>query len=137
VILIDTNVLSQPTRPHGSDIVIRWIDSHFNDLLVPTLVVSELLFGAHRLADLEQRTRLHLAHEALLIRFAGRFVDFDLAAARLHGQLSGEAARMGRTLSPSDSMLAAIALTRGLRVATRNVQHFAPTGVAVVNPWES
>lgn len=39
-----------------------------------------------------------------------------------------------RETSP-DLLIAAIALRHGLTVATRNVRDFAPTGVAVVNPW--
>jgi toxin FitB len=35
-----------------------------------------------------------------------------------------------------DLLIAATALERGLIVATRNVRHFAPTGVAVENPFE-
>jgi predicted nucleic acid-binding protein len=135
VILIDTNVFSQPTRQNGHRGVIRWIDEHFDDLLVPTLAVSELLFGGYRLPEGKERDRLMLAHEAILLRFAGKFVDFDLPAAKLHGALAGEAARVGRTLAPSDSLIASIALTRGLAVATRNRKHFEPVGVNVIDPW--
>ncbi|MBP2357521.1 putative nucleic acid-binding protein [Kribbella aluminosa] len=33
-------------------------------------------------------------------------------------------------------MIAAIALSHGVQVATRNVAHFAGFGVEVVNPWD-
>jgi len=36
----------------------------------------------------------------------------------------------------SDLLIAATALEHGLTVATRNIRHFAPAGVAVENPFE-
>ncbi|WP_460018351.1 hypothetical protein [Magnetospira thiophila] len=35
----------------------------------------------------------------------------------------------------ADLMIAATALEHGLAVVTRNVRHFEPTGVPVVNPF--
>jgi predicted nucleic acid-binding protein len=50
---------------------------------------------------------------------------------RRWGRLSG---RLGR--DDIDLLIAATALEHGLTVATRNVRHFIPTGVAVENPFE-
>jgi hypothetical protein len=36
----------------------------------------------------------------------------------------------------ADLLIAATAITHGLQVATRNIRHFAPTGVEVINPFE-
>ena len=36
-----------------------------------------------------------------------------------------------------DALIAATALVHGIRVVTRNVDYLKPTGVAVVNPWQS
>jgi hypothetical protein len=51
--------------------------------------------------------------------------------ARRWGVLS---ARLGH--SGSDLLIAATALEHGLTVATRDVRHFLPTGVAVENPFD-
>ena len=137
MILVDTNVLSQLIRADGNARAVAWIDLNFSALFVPTIAVSELMFGAYKLIDDRQRGLLVAAIEALIERFGRRFTSFDLAAAEVHGRLTGEAVRNGRTLSASDSVIAAMALARGCAVATRNVRHFGPAGVRVINPWEA
>ena len=133
--LVDTNVLSQVTRPNGDPKVIDWIGANFDRLMIPSLVASELLYGAHKQADRRQRERLIAATETLLRRCEGKIVAFEAADAMLHGRLSGEAARAGGTRPASDSMIAAMAVIRELPVATRNVRHFAGLGLTIVDPW--
>lgn len=60
-----------------------------------------------------------------------RILPVTPAIARRWGSLS---ARIGN--DSADLLIAATAITHGLQVATRNVRHFAPTGVEVVNPFE-
>ena len=50
--------------------------------------------------------------------------------ARRRGLLSAEIGHDG-----ADLLIAATALERGLTVVTRNLRHFTPTGVAIINPW--
>lgn len=133
--LIDTNVLSQLTRPRGDAGVIEWIGDNFDRLSVPSPVVSELVFGAHRQADPVQRGRLISVTYALLERCRGKIIAFDDGDAELHGRLTGDAVRLGRTLPASDAMVAAMALLRDMPVVTRNVRHFSPIGVMVIDPW--
>jgi predicted nucleic acid-binding protein len=42
---------------------------------------------------------------------------------------------MGEAAGPLDKQIAATALMYGLTVVTRNVAHYDPTGVAVLNPF--
>jgi predicted nucleic acid-binding protein len=69
--------------------------------------------------------------DRLLAGYAERLLPFDLAAARRWGELSARTGHGG-----ADLQIAATALARGLTVATRNGPHFAPTGVALVNPFD-
>ena len=55
----------------------------------------------------------------------------DVGVARRWGQLSAAIGHEG-----ADLLIAATALERGLRVVTRNLRHFEPTGVAIINPWQ-
>ena len=61
--------------------------------------------------------------------YGDRILPVDVATARRWGQLS---AVLGH--ESADILIAATALEHGLTVATRNVRHFEPTGVAVVDP---
>ena len=137
MILADTSVLSQLTRPDGAARVAWWIDANLAELHIPTFVVSELLFGAWRLRDPVQRDGLMRRTEYLLSRFDGRVLAFDIAAARVHARIAGECQRAGKMLAAVDGRIAAIALVHGAAIATRNTVDFAPAGVALINPWEA
>lgn len=69
--------------------------------------------------------------ERTCLQFADRIVPFGVDAARVWGRLSAEIGHGG-----ADLQIAATALEHGLTVATRNLAHFIPTGVTVVNPFD-
>ena len=62
--------------------------------------------------------------------FRDRILPVDTAVAQCCARLHVPAPRPDR-----DALIAATALVHGLTVVTRNVEDFAPTGVAIVNPW--
>lgn len=64
--------------------------------------------------------------------FAGRILAIDTAVAQ-----RGAALYIPNPRSDRDALIAAVALVHGMTVVTRNVSHFQPLGVAVVNPWQS
>lgn len=68
----------------------------------------------------------------VLPTFAGRILAIDTAVAQ-----RGAAFHVPNPRSDHDALIAATALVHGLTVVTRNVNHFQPLGVAVVNPWQS
>jgi hypothetical protein len=137
MILGDTNLFSQLTRAAGDKPAVDWLDARGDDLWMPAIVVAELLSGGHRHHDPAQRSRLLARTDALLARMMGRVLPYEDADARRHGELAGNLARQGVALSVPDGMIAAMGLTRGATVATRNTKDFERTGVQVVNPWTS
>jgi len=68
--------------------------------------------------------------------FATRVFDFDGIAAEVYGELVAARERSGRPLEGFDGLIAAIAKSRGLPLATRNLADFADCGVALINPWQ-
>lgn len=66
----------------------------------------------------------------VLPAFAGRVLAYDLAAARTFARY-----RVPEHAPADDAVIAAVAEVNGLTVATRNVQHFEPLGITVVDPW--
>ena len=66
----------------------------------------------------------------LLTMYGDRVLSLDVPAAQRWGRLS---ASLG--YDSVDLMIAATALEYGLTVVTRNVKHFEPTGVPVLNPF--
>ena len=68
--------------------------------------------------------------DSVLVLYRERILAVDLSTARRWGGLSGALGHEG-----ADLLIAATALEHGLTVVTRNVRHFEPTGVPVLNPF--
>lgn len=135
MILADTNVLSQPLRLNGEPKVIAWIDAHSDELYIPVHAISELVYGIELVEDWDRKIRLTNALAALRLRFEDRYVPFDTAAADAHGWLQARMHRSGGKLPEIDSQIAAIAISRGATIATRNTKDFARAGVELIDPW--
>jgi toxin FitB len=68
----------------------------------------------------------------VLTSFSGRILAIDTAIAQRCAALHVPDPRSDR-----DALIAATALVHGMTVVTRNMAHYQPTGVALLNPWQS
>lgn len=137
MILLDTNVISQPLRANGSAKVNHWIQSNFEQVGIPVLAISEIVYGIELIDDWERRIQLTNAMAVMRQRFDDRFVPFDTAAAEAHGWLRARMKRAGAVLPEIDSQIAAIAISRNAKLATRNAKDFERTGVELIDPWQA
>ena len=135
MILLDTNVVSQPLRANGSTKVNDWIRANFDQVGIPVLAISELVYGVELIEDWERRVQMTNALAVMRPRFDDRLVPFDLAAAEAHGWLKARMRRAGTVLPEIDSQIAAMAISRNAKVATRNTKDFERTGVELIDPW--
>ncbi len=138
MIILDTNVVSEPMRPAPDERVLRWLAAQDASTLFLTAVTeAELRTGLALLPAGKRREALTAALEAVLTQdFAGRVLPFEGgAAARAYAAIQAERREAGRPIAMADAMIGAIARSRGMRVATRNTGDFAGTGVELVNPW--
>jgi predicted nucleic acid-binding protein len=137
MILVDTNVVSEPLRPRGDPRVPDWLDRQIpRTLYISTISVAEILFGVRSLPAGKRRAALATAIEREVQRlFAGRVVPFDLAAARAYAALMSGARAKGATISILDGQIAAIAAANGFDVATRDEAPFRTAGLKTINPW--
>lgn len=136
MILLDTNVLSELTRPRPSPRVVAWLDANEPLLGVPTIVVAELRYGIARMPAGRRKSSLLQFWRMTCDRFRGRIFSFDERAAEVYGDVAARAERGGARLNVADGQIAAIALVQGMRVATRDVGDFEASGVPLVNPWD-
>lgn len=136
MIIVDTNVLSQPLRGDGERRVIDWLDANDRQVRIPAQAVAELVYGYEKLDFGRRRTDLHDSVFALLTRYRDRIVPFDRAAAEAHGWLFAKLENEGKMLPFFDSQIAAIAISRGAAIATRNRKDFERTGVDLIDPWQ-
>ena len=138
MIILDTNVISEPLRQHPDPAVIRWLDAQHPETLYLTAVnLSELLIGIALLPSGKRKRGMELAAQSLQVKlFAGRFLSFDREAAIAFSLLGSRAAAKGYPLSVADCQIAAIAAAHGFAVATRDTAPFIAAGVSVINPWD-
>ena len=68
--------------------------------------------------------------------FGDRIFDFDAAAAEVFGDVVATRERAGRRLEGFEGLIAAIAKSRGLPLATRYVADFADCGITLICPWQ-
>jgi hypothetical protein len=139
MIVLDTNVISEPLKPRADPRVIRWLDGQEPETLYLTATtLSEILIGIALLPAGKRKRGMELAMQTLLTKlFAGRFLSFDREAAIAFALLGSHAAAKGYSISVADCQIAAIAAVHGFTVATRDTAPFVAAGVAVINPWVS
>ena len=137
MILLDTNVVSEPLKSKPSPRVIEWLDRQAaGTLYLSAISYAELRFGVLRIADGKRRNELAVKVNQVLDLFRDRMLIFDVEAAEHLAQILAVTEKLGRKIPAPDAYLAAIARARGFAVATRDVEHFRDTRVTVINPWE-
>jgi toxin FitB len=132
--LLDTDVLSQPTKKTPNPQVVRWIDEVAEeDLFLSVVSLQETQTGidlmpfGRRRRDLEAWLR-----QAVAIRFAGRILPIDDLVALDCGHLVATAKKAGHTPGLGDVFLAATARVHGLQLATLNRKHYTWFDVKLV-----
>lgn len=136
MILLDTNVVLEPLKPRPDPAVVRWLNAQRPDqLYLPSIVVAELCYGLAVLPSGRRKDGKRAAVEQAVARFADRILAFDLAAAAEYGAVMAAARAAGTPLPVLDGQIAAIARVHGGHLATRNVKHFEPAGIPLVDPW--
>jgi len=137
MILLDTNVMSEPLRQAPEPKVIDWIDAQPMDtLFLSAITVAELRSGVAMLPAGKRRSGLQEALEKRVMPlFAGRVLSFDLACTQAYAALMAKARATGLAIAAADAFIASIAMTHGFTVATRDTRPFTGAGVSVINPW--
>lgn len=137
MILLDTNVVSEPLRSAPDARVVQWLDAQpMETLFLSAITVAELRAGVAMLPAGKRRASLQDSLEnRVLPLFTGRVLSFDMACTPAYSALLAHARSSGLAVATADGLIAAIAATHGLSVATRDVRPFEAAGVDVINPW--
>jgi toxin FitB len=138
VILLDTNVVSEPLRATPDARVIEWIDAQpLETLFLSAITVAELRAGVALLPAGKRRAGLHQSLEKrVLPLFAGRVLPFDLACTQAYAALMSTARAAGLAIASADGYIAAVAIANGLAVASRDTGPFKAAGATVIDPWQ-
>ena len=137
MIVLDTNVISEPLRPAPENRVTEWINAQaLETLYLSAITVAEVRFGLASLPAGKRRDRLQASLEKqVLPLFVGRVLPFDMSASQAYSELMAKARATGLAIATADGYIAATAAASGMMVATRDVNPFVAAGLDVINPW--
>ena len=137
MIVLDTNVISEPMRSRHDAAVIAWLNDQTDAALFTTSVtVMELRFGLERLPEGKRKADLWEVLDFTLSRLVGpRILPFDVPAATEAARIAAKAESDGTPIGQADAQIAAIARSHGFAIATRDVAPFQNAGLTVINPW--
>ena len=137
MIILDTNVVSEPMKPNGNLAVRSWLDRQTAETLyLTTTSLSELLVGIEILPGGKRKEGLNAALNELMVRlFGSRILSFDQQAAMAYAPIVSHARASRQLITVADGQIAAIAAVHGFTVATRDTAPFVASGVPVINPW--
>ena len=135
--LVDTDVISNARKQGRANPGVRRFfrdaAAHGMPLFLSAVTIGELRQGVetvrHR-GDFALATRLARWLGTVTRDYADAILPFDEEIAQIWGKL-----RVPHAENPLDKQITATALMYGLTVVTRNVRHYEPTGVAVLNPF--
>lgn len=133
--LLDTNVVSELTKPHCDPSVREWSDSlNPENVYLSVLVIGEIRRGIERLLgrhDESQARRFSEWFDELRHTYASRIVPVDASIALVWGRMSIQ----HPTLTPIDGLMAATAYLNDWTFVTRNTKDVTNTGVRLLNPF--
>lgn len=137
MIVLDTNVVSELMRDRSHPAVLAWLDARpARRLFVTAVTEAEVYTGLAFLPEGKRRRGLtEAADRAFDGLFKGRVLPFESRAARSFAEIAAACRAAGHPMSQADAQIAAIARSRGMAVATRNIRDFKDAGIDLVDPW--
>jgi len=130
--LLDTNACIKYLTQRSAPIVARMQRTKPAEIVLCSVVKTELIFGAHKSA----RTRDNLEKlEAFFEPFVS--LPFDDSAAAVAGEIRATLERAGTPVGPNDLLIASIALANGLTLVTHNTAEFRLVPGLALEDWEA
>lgn len=138
MIVLDTNVISALMAPVQEPAIVQWFDSVAPaSVFTTTITRAEILYGVRILPDGKRKAGLGANVAKIFdIKLSGRVLPFDVPAADIYAEIVAARRALGRPMMQFDAQIAAIAISRGASLATRNVRDFDHLGLDVINPWD-
>ncbi|MEI7840961.1 MAG: type II toxin-antitoxin system VapC family toxin [Methylococcaceae bacterium] len=122
IYLLDTNTISEPTKPSPNLQVIEKLDHFQAQIALPIFVVYELTRGAYQLPESKKRSRILRYVEKTIIELP--VLLYTEKSAIWHGKEAARLQGIGKSPPFIDAQIAAVAVTNNLILVTRNTADF-------------
>ena len=135
--LLDTNILSELRRPRPEPKVVAFVSGQpLEQLYVSVVTLAEIRFGIEQVPDAARRAALNdWLNHTVRPMFEQRVLPVTEEVMLKWRLLVEEGRKIGHTFSQPDLIIAATALQYGMTVVSRDSAGYAPSGVALLNPW--
>ncbi len=131
--LIDTNIISELTKPKKNPGVVKWIAMQ-DTLSLSVISYHELRYGINRTKK-EQKKKLELWWNEFM-SFTPEFIPVDINIANISSVIRSKSESEGYIMTLADSFIAATAIHSNKILVTRNVSDFEKCGLSLLNPFE-
>ena len=120
--LLDTNVISEATRPSPNLNIVRKLTEHQREIATAAVVFHELLYGCLRLVESQKRQFLLEYINQIPLKMP--ILSYDPEAAQWHAEERARLSKVGKTPAFADGQIASIAYSNNLVLVTNNVSDF-------------
>ncbi|MDR1183350.1 MAG: type II toxin-antitoxin system VapC family toxin [Coriobacteriales bacterium] len=133
--VIDTNVISELSKPNPAESVIKWVADAQNDCYLTAITLKELSYGMMLMDDGKRKNALRETIDSITREYEDKTLPFDASCSQICAKLEIQAIRTGHTPTIEDMMIAAICERHNAILVTRNTKDFHYLGINLINPF--
>lgn len=136
MIILDTNIVSEMMKTKPDQSVSTWFENlPAQPIRTTVITTAEIYAGLAALPEGRRRRDLETSFGTIIQTILGPALPFDQQASEIYGALHGALRAQGQSAGLMDTMIASIVSAKGATLATRNVKHFEPCGIPIINPF--
>ena len=123
VYLLDTNIISEFTKPRPNTNLIKKILNHGNLCAISSTVWQKSIYGYQRMPEGKRKELVGDTMQS--IKDSYEIIPYDSFASEICGELQAKCEEKGKTCPRYDSQIAATAIANGMVLITHNTEDFA------------
>jgi toxin FitB len=128
--LVDTNVISELSRPQPNLRVVEWVGSR-SELMISVITLEEINFGL----TAKPNERVAAWFQQFFAQYC-QVLPITAEIARRAGEVRGRLRLQGKQRTQADMLIATTAYVHQLTLVTRNMKDFSDCEISLFNPFD-